>query len=187
MSADYGTEGLDAQPPIRDPLGSHDGQQLVGRRARWCDYQFAGNWVIGIKETMLDRRNRLALRVVVAPPIARASDRSPRDRRIGLAGSVLGYVKGGAGGSATTTTTSAPRKQFFAAASEPRGWTVAWRRIRVHNYLTGFVDTLLRLCNARSRFSTWWADSTYQHSRTQSVIRGGLNFPLGYGPVIANN
>src|SRR3977135_514368 len=89
-------------PPV--DLGSSEGSTFIGGAQIGCDYQFAGNWVVGV-QGMFDFGNITSSHDVpvsaIAPPgfvsTNRTKDIFTATGRIGylFAPQVLGYVKGG--------------------------------------------------------------------------------------------
>jgi outer membrane immunogenic protein len=158
-----------------------------------CDYQFAGNWVIGIQGdyAWTDATGSHFDVVDGTTDRTRIRSLSTVTGRIGYAWDrFLGYVKGGGAWERDNyDRLLLPANTFFAAASETRGgWTVGvGGEYAFTNYLTGFVEYNYYDFGNRTLtfFDVVGGFDNINIRERKSVIRGGLNFRWGYGPVIA--
>jgi outer membrane immunogenic protein len=177
------------------PLGSNDVNSWLGGVQAGCDYQFAGGWVIGIQgdyawtdangshvDALVDgttNRSRVRSLATVTGRIGYAWDR------------FLGYVKGGGAWERDNYDRFIlGTGVLFDSASETRGgWTVGvGGEYAFTNFLSGFVEYNYYDFGDRTLAFTTpagvFTDNINVRER-KSVIRGGLNFRWGYGPVIA--
>jgi outer membrane immunogenic protein len=178
------------------PVSAHDVNSWLGGIQGGCNYQFSGNWVVGIQAdydwadgtgsgphttgagTLTDQSHISGLGSVTG--------------RVGYAWDrFLGYVKGGGAWERDnylqfTTATGAP----FATGRETRdGWTVGvgGEYAFTHN-ITGFVEyDYYDFGTNTLTFAT--VLGTFPHisiRETQSVVKAGLNWKFDWaGPIVA--
>jgi outer membrane immunogenic protein len=118
---------------LNSDFGAGDGSNVIGGGQVGCDYQFAGNWVVGV-QGMFDFGDINSRHNLTAFPTFYATDRTKEiftgTARLGylFAPSVLGYVKGGGAWAQTNSSIFAPAVPTPVAtetASKDRsGWTV---------------------------------------------------------------
>jgi outer membrane immunogenic protein len=124
--------GVPFVPPLA--LGSSEGSQFIGGAQVGCDYQFAGNWVVGV-QGMFDFGNIRSRNNIPDPLLAgffqqtRTRDIYTGTARVGylFAPQVLGYVKGGGAWTNTFTEFFGTVPTTFlseSASSDRTGWTV---------------------------------------------------------------
>jgi outer membrane immunogenic protein len=113
-------------------FGAGDGSNVIGGVQVGCDYQFAGNWVVGV-QGMFDFGDINSRHVTTAFPAFYSTDRTKEiftgTARLGylFVPSVLGYVKGGGAWARTDSSIfgTAPVNFLSETASADRsGWTV---------------------------------------------------------------
>jgi len=188
-------------PPLA--LGAGDGSEFIGGVQVGCDYQFAGNWVIGV-QGMFDfgninsRNNVPDGRLPGFYTTTRTRDIYTGTARLGylFAPQVLGYVKGG--GAWTNTYT-----QFFGtipatfqsqfASSDRSGWTVGgglewmfapgWSVFGEYNYMDfGRKDVLFTAAPG-----TIGLPSINSTKLTVQTALVGVNYKFNFGgaPLVA--
>jgi outer membrane immunogenic protein len=183
-----------APPDPVVPLGSHDANSWLGGVQAGCDYQFAGNWVVGIQgdyawtgakgshadffDGTTDQTQIRSLATVTA--------------RVGYAWNrFLGYVKGGAAWERDDYTRFVLGTVVVDSfASETRGgWTVGvGGEYAFTDYLSGFLEYNYYDFGTRTvAFVTpvGAPGDNIDIRERKSVLRAGLNFRWGAGPVVA--
>src|ERR1700704_3899681 len=118
-------------PPV--DLGSSEGSTFIGGAQIGCDYQFAGNWVVGV-QGMFDFGNVNSSNTFVDPRILGFSQQTrTRDIFTGTARlgylfvpQLLGYVKGGGAWTRSNTTVFQPGGILVSetGSADWTGWTV---------------------------------------------------------------
>jgi len=111
-------------------LGSDNGSSVIGGAQIGCDYQFAGNWVVGL-QGMFDFGNIDSSHVIPGFPTiiatSRVKDMFTATGRVGylFTPQLLGYVKGGGAWVRTDLSILGPANVLEEFASNDRsGWTV---------------------------------------------------------------
>jgi outer membrane immunogenic protein len=180
--------------PAGTSFGGHDASSAMGGFQVGCDYQFAGNWVIGIQGDY-DWANAVGSHVDTFLPIitdrSRTTSLGTVTGRIGYAWDrFLGYVRGGyawerdAYDSYITATATT-----FATASETRGgWTVGiGGEYAFTNWLSGFAEYDHYEFGTRTNTFTIVTGGTIgiDVRERKDVVRVGLNLRWGGGPVVA--
>ena len=135
QNAPRNTNNVAFVPPL--DMGSSDNNAFIGGAQIGCDYQFAGNWVVGVQGMFDfgDIRSRNNLPDARVAAIAPYSDNRTRDiytgtARLGylFAPQVLGYVKGGGAWTRTSVnqygTIPAPTFLSQFGSADRSGWTV---------------------------------------------------------------
>jgi len=183
-----------APPDPVTPLGSHDANSWLGGIQAGCDYQFAGNWVVGIQGdyAWTDAKGSHVDFVDGTNDQTRIRSLATVTARVGYAWNrFLGYVKGGAAWERDDYTRFVLGTGVFAdSAQETRGgWTVGvGGEYAFTDYLSGFLE--YNYYNFGSRTLTFvdaagaFVDNIDIRER-KSVLRAGLNFRWGAGPVVA--
>jgi outer membrane immunogenic protein len=190
---DFSISAIPGRPP-GTPLGGHDADSFFGGVQAGCNYQ-AGNWVFGVQadygwaDAVGSHADTFFIGFI---------DRSRTDSlgsvtgRVGYAwGRFLGYVKGGGAWEhdryyALLAATGAT----VASATETRGgWTVGiGGEYAFTDNLSGFVeydyyDFGTRAVTAVS--PTGFAFGDVDIRERKSVVKAGLNWKFGWGPVVA--
>jgi outer membrane immunogenic protein len=187
---------IDAIPgrPTGTSLGGHDASSFIGGVQAGCNYQ-VGAWVFGIQG---DYDWADAVGTHADPFFVGFTDRSRTSSLGSVTGRVgyawdrfLGYVKGGGAWerdnyTAIFTATGAT----IATASETRGgWTVGiGGEYAFTNNLSGFIeydyyDFGTRAVTAIS--PAGFVFGSIDIRERKSVVKAGLNWKFGWGPVIA--
>jgi outer membrane immunogenic protein len=178
------------------PVSSHDVNSWLGGIQGGCNYQFSGNWVVGIQADydwadgtgsgphatgggILTDQSHISGLGSVTGRVGYAWDR------------LLGYVKGGGAWERDnylqfTTATGAP----FSTSSETRnGWTVGvGGEYAFTQNVTGFVEyDYYDFGTNTLTFTTVLGTLPHVSIReTQSVVKAGLNWKFDWaGPVVA--
>jgi outer membrane immunogenic protein len=184
-------------PAVGTNLGTHDASSWVGGVQVGCNYQFAGNWVIGIQGDYdwTDATGTHAdLVTAVITDRSRARSLASVTGRVGYAWDrFLGYVKGGGAWERDNYDTFVTATSFpLATASETRsGWTVGiGGEYAFNNWLTAFVE--YDYYNMGTRTIGFTSPTTGLAFRNddlrerKSVVKVGLNFKFGdWSPVVA--
>ena len=180
-------------------LGSHDANSWLGGVQVGCDYQFAGGFVIGIQGDY-DWMNANGSHVDFAGVTHASSARSLASvtGRLGYAWDrFLLYVRGGGAWERDNYALTVPPgglavpiPGFTAFASETRGgWTIGvGGEYAFTNFLSGFIE--YDYYNFGTRTVNFTNPNTLNLigidiRERKSVIKGGLNFRFGGGPVVA--
>jgi outer membrane immunogenic protein len=184
QSTDYGAS-----------VGGHDADSWLGGVQGGCDYQFAGGFVVGIQGDYAWTDAKGSNANSLFPAITDSTNIKSIATVTGRVGYAwdrfLGYVKGGgawerdeyrsygvfAGGRLFTLDIS---------GSETRsGWTIGvGGEYAFTNFLSGFIE--YNYYDFGTRDVTFSNNvTTYGIKETKSVVRGGLNFRFGPGPVVA--
>src|SRR3954452_8313419 len=118
---------------LNSDFGAGDDSNVLGGVQVGCDYQFAGNWVVGV-QGMFDFGDINNRHNLTAFPAFYATDRTREiftgTARLGylFAPSVLGYVKGGGAWARTSSSIFAPAVPApvatETASTDRSGWTV---------------------------------------------------------------
>lgn len=117
--------------PARD-FGSANGSSFIGGGQIGCDYQFSGNWVVGV-QGMFDFGNIDSSHIIPPFPSFSSADRAKNlytaTIRFGylFVPQVLAYVKGGGAWTRTDSTVTIPALNFLsetALGNDRSGWTV---------------------------------------------------------------
>lgn len=112
--------------------GSANGSNFIGGAQIGCDFQFSGNWVVGV-QGMFDFGNIDSSHIIPPFPDFSSADRTKNmftaTARIGylFAPQVLAYVKGGGAWTQTDSTVTIPALNFLsetAHGNNRSGWTV---------------------------------------------------------------
>jgi len=112
--------------------GSATGSNFIGGGQIGCDYQFGGNWVVGV-QGMFDFGNTNSSHILPPFPTFASADRTKNmytaTARIGylFAPQVLAYVKGGGAWTTTDSTVTIPSANFLsetALGNTRSGWTI---------------------------------------------------------------
>jgi len=173
-------------------LGGHNANGWLGGAQAGCDYQFAGGFVIGIQGDyawadakgsnvdpifgVLNQETKVKSLATVTGRVGYAWDR------------FLGYVKGGGAWERDDYRVSVPAIPGIpdVSASQTRsGWTVGiGGEYAFTNFLSGFVEY--------NYYDFGTHDVTFSDGlttvgvkETKNVVRAGLNFRFGPGPVVA--
>lgn len=202
QNANSNVAGVPFVPPLA--FGSSEGSAAIGGVQVGCDYQFAGNWVIGVQgmfdfgdinssNTSSDTR---------LTPIGVFQQTYTRDvytgtARLGylLTPQVLGYVKGGGAWTRVGTEVFGTVPFFFlseTAHSNRAGWTVGgglewmfapnWSVFVEYNYMD-FGRANIAFANAPNVFGIPTLNETRLTLQTALV---GVNYKFNWGgPVVA--
>jgi outer membrane immunogenic protein len=188
------TSGLNA--------GSHTANSWLGGFQVGCDYQFAGDWVIGIQGDY-DWMNAGASHIDANTGITLSSNARSLASVTGRLGHAwdrfLGYVRGGVAWERDNYTVTVPTAVFFgrgvipgfsADASETRSGFVigVGGEYAFTDLLSGFVEYDYYGFGTRS--NTFTNPNTglgfaYDIRERKNVIKMGLNFRFGGGAVVA--
>jgi outer membrane immunogenic protein len=189
-------------PPL--DLGSSEDSDVIGGGQIGCDYQFAGNWVVGV-QGMFDfgdirsRNNLLDPRVIAIAPYqqTRTRDLFTATARLGylFAPQVLGYVKGGGAWTRTNTEVWGTLPTPFlseSAGADRSGWTVGggleymfakgWSVFGEYNYMDfGRSDVFFT-----AGPGTAGAPTVVSTRLTMQTALVGVNYKFNFaGPVVA--
>jgi outer membrane immunogenic protein len=124
--------GVPFVPPLQ--LDSSEGSEFIGGAQIGCDYQFAGNWVVGV-QGMFDFGNIRSRNTIVDQRLpgffqqTRTRDIYTGTARVGylFAPQVLAYIKGGGAWTNTFTEFYGTIPTTFlseSASSDRSGWTI---------------------------------------------------------------
>jgi outer membrane immunogenic protein len=187
-------------PPLA--LGSSEGSQVIGGAQIGCDYQFAGNWVVGV-QGMFDFGNINSSDNFPDPRVntffqqTRTRDIFTGTARVGylFAPQVLAYVKGGGAWTNTSTRVFGTVPALFlseSASNDRTGWTVGggvewmfapnWSVFAEYNYMD-FGRENINFTAAPGTFGLPTTNSTRLQMQTALV---GVNYKFNFGgPVVA--
>ena len=181
-------------------LGSHDANSGLWGVQVGCDYQFAGGWVIGIQGDY-DWTNASGSHLDAATGVTHAHTTKSLASVTGRLGYAwdrfLLYVRGGGAWERDNYSSTFPPfgviavfPGFTATASETRGgWTIGvGGEYAFTNFLSGFIE--YDYYNFGTRTVNFTNPNTLalipiDIRERKSVIKGGLNFRFGGGPVVA--
>jgi outer membrane immunogenic protein len=175
-------------------LGSHDANSWLGGFQAGCDYQFAGNFVVGIQGdyAWTDANGSHVDVFDGTSDRSRIRSLSTVTGRFGYAWDrFLGYVKGGGAWERDDyTRVDLVTGALVGSASETRGgWTIGvGGEYAFTNYVSAFLEynyydfgtRRLTFLDPAGAFN----DNIDIRER-KSVLRAGLNVRFGYGPVVA--
>jgi outer membrane immunogenic protein len=191
--------GLGGGIPLGTSFGSHDPSGFIGGFQAGCDYQFAGNWVVGIAGDYDWADAKASNANLIAPNMtdqSRVKGLASITGRVGYAWDrFLGYVKGG-GAWERDDYTLYNVGIVQASASETRGgWTVGiGGEYAFTDWLSGFAEynyynfgtrTNSLVCGVGACFGGGLAAARFDIKETKSVFKVGLNARWGGGPVVA--
>ncbi|MBB5054712.1 outer membrane immunogenic protein [Afipia massiliensis] len=202
QQANSNVAGAPFVPPLA--FGSSEGSAVIGGVQVGCDYQFAGNWVIGVQGMFdfgdINSKNTLPDPRVTA--IGAFQQTTTRDvytatARLGylLTPQVLGYVKGGGAWTRVGTEVFGTIPSLFlseTAHSNRAGWTVGgglewmfapnWSVFVEYNYMD-FGRTDIAFVNPPGNIGTPTLNATRLTLQTALV---GVNYKFNWGgPVVA--
>ena len=202
QNANSNTAGVPFVPPLA--FGSSEGSAFIGGVQVGCDYQFAGNWVVGV-QGMFDFGDINSSNVSSDPrltPLRVFQQTTTRDvytgtARLGylFAPQVLGYVKGGGAWTRVDTEVFSTIPFLFlseTARSNRAGWTVGgglewmfapnWSVFAEYSYMD-FGRTNIAFANAPGTFGAPTLNETRLTLQTALV---GVNYKFNWGgPVLA--
>jgi outer membrane immunogenic protein len=184
--------------PLPAALGTHNASSGIGGIQAGCNYQFAGGWVVGIQGDY----GWTGAKGSHIDPVLGTSTVSSNTKSLGsVTGRIgyawdrfLGYVKGGAAWEqddySWVSNTGPP---FALTGSETRGgWTVGvGGEYAFLDWLTGFVEYDYYNFGTRNvglpGFVNGGTPNTvfFDIRERKSVVKAGLNFKFGGGPVVA--
>jgi outer membrane immunogenic protein len=176
-------------------LGGHDANGWLGGVQAGCDYQFAGGFVIGIQGdyAWADAKGSNVDPVILTlTQESKVKSLATVTGRVGYAWDrFLGYVKGGGAWErddyrlSGTIALAAVTPVDISASQTRSGWTVGiGGEYAFTNFLSGFVEyNYYDFGTHDVTFSN--GVSTVGVKETKSVVRAGLNFRFGPGPVVA--
>lgn len=193
--------GVAIVPPLA--FGSSEDSQFIGGAQIGCDYQFAGNWVVGV-QGMFDfgninsRNNNPAdLRLAGFYQQSRTRDIFTGTARLGylFAPQVLGYVKGGGAWTNTSTQVFGTIPTTFLsefASSDRSGWTIGgglewmfapnWSVFGEYNYM----DFGRRDINFTAGPGTFGLPTIISTRLTMQTALVGVNYKFNWAqPVVA--
>jgi outer membrane immunogenic protein len=190
-------------PPL--DFGSAENSNFIGGAQIGCDYQFAGNWVVGV-QGMFDfgdirsRNNIPDARVAALAPFqqTRTRDIFTGTARVGylFAPQVLGYVKGGGAWTRSFTEIYGTLPTPFlseSAGADRSGWTVGggvewmfakgWSVFGEYNYMDFGRDNIT-FTQAPGTVGSPTVVSTRLTMQT-ALVGVNYKFNFGGGPVVA--
>jgi outer membrane immunogenic protein len=181
-------------PDPLTPIGSHDANGWLGGIQAGCDYQFAGGWVVGIQGdyAWTDAKGSNVDLIDGNTNQTRVRSLATVTGRVGYAWNrFLGYVKGGGAWERDDYARFALATGLLAdSASETRGgWTIGvGGEYAFTDYVSGFMEYNYYDFGTRTRSffdpAGAFTDNIDIRER-KSVLRAGLNFRWGPGPVVA--
>ncbi|MBN8981363.1 MAG: porin family protein [Rhizobiales bacterium] len=197
QAANSNTAGVPFVPPL--PFGSSDGGAFIGGVQIGCDYQFAGNLVVGV-QGMFDFGDIKSSNASSDPRLAAFGEfqqTTTRDiytttARLGYLFNpqILGYAKGGGAWTRADTLVFGTIPFFFpseSAQSNRAGWTVGgglewmftpkWSVFAEYNYMD-FGRKSLAFIGAPGNIG---APALMQTRLTQQAVLAGVNYRF-YGP-----
>ena len=189
-------------PPL--DFGSSENNNVIGGAQIGCDYQFAGNWVVGVQGmfdfgSIRSQNNLPDARVTAVAPFqqTRTRDIFTGTARLGylFAPQVLGYVKGGGAWTRTDTQVYITLPTTFlseSATADRSGWTVgggiewmfapSWSVFAEYNYM----DFGRQNINFTAGPGTFGSPTTVSTRLTMQTALAGVNYKFNWGrPVVA--
>jgi outer membrane immunogenic protein len=180
-------------PVLGQSIGSHDANGWLGGAQIGCNYQ-VGGWVFGIQGDYAWTSATGSSADLLNPPAGTIESSvkglASVTGRVGYAWDrFLGYVKGGGAWEKDEYTATVPG--FIGTASETRtGWTVGVGGEYAFTYnLTGFIEYNYYDFGNKSLTFTDQFGGLYgiaDIKETKSVVKIGVNWKFGTGPVVAN-
>jgi outer membrane immunogenic protein len=174
-------------------FGSHTASSGLGGVQVGCNYQFAGGWVVGIQgdyDWMDAKGSHVDPFTGLTTLNSRAKSLGSVTGRIGYAWDrFLGYVKGGGAWERDDYSwflTAAPG--FSLSGSETRGgWTVGvGGEYAFTDWISGFIEYDHYGFGTRNVSLTTGAVFTnFDIKERKDVVKAGINFRWGWGPVVA--
>jgi outer membrane immunogenic protein len=183
-----------AGAPAGTSLGSHSASSWIGGVQVGCNYQFAGNWVIGLQADYgwADARgSHIDPLQTFLTDSSRTSSLGSVTGRVGYAWDrFLGYVKGGWAWERDTYqsyVTAAPATVFSTGGETRNGGTIGvGGEYAFTDWLTGFVEYDYYFFGTRTVTQTTLVGPVNVDIRdNKSVVKAGLNFKFGGSPVVA--
>jgi outer membrane immunogenic protein len=184
---------------VGSPFGSQDVNSWLGGAQVGCDYQFAGNWVVGIQADY-DWSNGSGRAVDLVNNAFFAATGWRDESRIQSLGSVtgrvgyawdrfLGYVKGGYAWERDNYSIINPTNIVSASASETRGgWTVGiGGEYAFTNMISAFVEYDYYDFGTRTNRMLTPTNILFDVvdiRETKSVVKAGVNFRWGPGGAV---
>ena len=179
-------------------FGSHDASSGIGGVQLGCNYQFAGGWVIGIQGDY-DWSNANGSHIEPATGFGTTITSETKSLgsvtgRLGYAWNrFLGYVKGGWAWERDNYSWIIPPigpTAILTASETVSGWTVGiGGEYAFLDWLTGFIEYDYYDFGTRNIGFVPFAPITaanFDIRERKSVLKAGLNFKWGGGPVVAS-
>jgi outer membrane immunogenic protein len=187
--------------PVGTSFGSHDPNSFIGGVQAGCDYQFAGNFVVGIAgdydwaDAKASNTNLIAAAMIDQ---SRIKSLASITGRVGYAWDrFLGYVKGGGAWERDEYSlfTAANGVTQATASQTTGGWTVGiGGEYAFTDWLSGFAEydyynfgtrTNTFVCAAGACFGPGVTAARIDVKETKSVFKVGLNARWGAAPIVA--
>lgn len=185
--------------PAQD-FGAGEGSAFIGGGQVGCDYQFAGNWVVGV-QGMFDFGNINSSHIIPPFPTFSSADHTKdiftATARIGylFAPQFLAYVKGGGAWTRTDSIVTIPAINFLsetALGNDRSGWTVGgglewmfapgWSVFGEYNYMDFRTKTFSYVPGPTA---VGTGDIIQNRLTTQTALVG-VNYKFNFGgPVVA--
>jgi outer membrane immunogenic protein len=187
--------------PAQD-YGSGTGSNFIGGVQVGCDYQFAGNWVIGA-QGMFDFGNVNSSHIIPPFPTYSSADRTKgmytATARLGylFTPELLAYVKGGGAWTGTDSNVTIPATAFLSESSlgnTRSGWTVGgglewmfapgWSVFGEYNYMNFGTKNVAYIPGPLAAPGT--VGDLISTKLTAQTLLFGVNYKFNFGgPVVA--